>query len=74
MKTFFIHLLIWLLLSVLYFFLSEPLTIYIFPTIHDVALWLPILGAGLILIFIMVLISYIICIFRKKRQTTTEKN
>lgn len=77
MKIFLIHLLIWLLLSVIFFFfISEPLTIYLFPEIYDVTLWLPVLGAGLILIFIIMLTSYIICIirqWRKKRKKSKKK-
>lgn len=68
MKLFLTHILIWSALFVCYFFVAEPLTVYLFPEIHSVELWVGVLGAGLILIFIIMLTSYLICFFRKRKK------
>jgi len=59
-KVILIHLIVWILLSVIYFFLSETIVKLIFPTIHGVELWLMTVYAGVILISILVVISLII--------------
>jgi hypothetical protein len=65
----FISILVWLFLSLGYFFLSETITAYLFPGIHEVGTWIMVLFAGLILIFTGTVISLIIsCIKDKKAQ------
>jgi len=59
-KIILIHLVVWILLSVIHFFLSETIVKLIFPTIHGVELWLMIVYIGLILISILVVISLIV--------------
>jgi uncharacterized membrane protein len=54
------HLLIWLLLSVGYFFLAEPIVAFIYPGMHEVEQWLGALLAGWLVIFIGVVISLVI--------------
>ena len=61
-----IHLIIWLLLSVGYFFLAEPIMLYIYAGVGDVSQWLDVLGLGLALIFIGIVISLIINLRRRR--------
>lgn len=71
MKLLLIHLLVWFLLSIAYFFALSEFLIYLFPPeIQGVHLWVGMLLAGLVAIFVLTLISYIICAFRKRTKKT----
>lgn len=63
----FIHILTGLFLSLGYFFLAEPITVYLFPGIHNVEMWLAVLSVGLLLIFIGTLISLIVSLKKGNR-------
>jgi len=64
-----VHIFLWLFLSLGYCFLSEPITAFMFPGIHNVEIWLTVLSIGLILIFIGTVISLIISFrIRKKKE------
>lgn len=60
--------LIWLLLSVVHFFLSEPLVKVLFSGVHDVVVWLAFLFAGWIIIFLFMLVSFIVMWIRSGRK------
>jgi hypothetical protein len=68
------HLIIWLLLSVLFFFLSEPITKWILPEVHDVTIWLKVLASGLVLIFCALLISVIVAVVKRKKTQAATAN
>jgi len=55
-----LHFLIWLTLSFVFFFLSEPVTVSLFSGIHDVGIWFTVLITGLVIILVSTLISLII--------------
>ena len=71
-KRVLIFVIVWLVLSMVYFFLSEPVVKLLFPGEDNVVLWLYTLFAGLILIFVIVLflflINFIIYKLRKRKQ------
>jgi hypothetical protein len=60
------HLAVWLTLSILYFFLAEPMINWLLPSIHDVEIWLTALALGLIFIFFVMVLSFIISVRRRK--------
>jgi uncharacterized membrane protein len=68
-----IHLIIWVILSLAFFISSESLTNIILPEIHGVELWLTILSAGLIMIFVGVMISLAIRLVKKTNDETNEE-
>ncbi len=70
-KVILIHLIIWLLLSILYFLLSEKLTAWILPDFHDVIIWLRVLIIGLALIFLFTGLSLIINLKLRKKDLVT---
>lgn len=60
-KAVLIHLIIWLLISLIYvFFISEPITKWLFQGYDDVLKWLWVLAIGLIFILLIILLSLII--------------
>jgi len=59
------HLLIWLLLSIGYFFLAEPIVAFLLPGMHDVEQWLMVLLLGWLVIFIGIMISLLKNLRRK---------
>jgi len=61
-----ISFLAWLIVSILYVLLSEILTKFLFPNVHDVVIWLIVVKAGIVLIFIISVIFYRIGI--RKRE------
>ena len=61
---FFVHFLWWLVFSLAYLFLSESVTKLLFPGIYDVGIWLNVLAAGLLWIFVCTVIS---CIYRMRK-------
>ncbi|MCE3229785.1 MAG: hypothetical protein K0S32_4336 [Bacteroidetes bacterium] len=66
------YFIIWLILSVIYFLLAEPLVKLLFPDEHNVVLWYITLVYGLLLIVIMILTSFLIETFVKRdRQKTS---
>ena len=60
------HLFIWLVLSLIYFFTAETITVWIYPEVHDVVMWLAVLIIGLIVIFIGIIVSMITMLGRNK--------
>ncbi len=67
-KTILLHLLSWILLSIAYFFVSEPIACLLFPDTHEVEHWLAILFLGLATIFIMTILSLIVSIIRHYKK------
>ena len=65
-----IHLIIWVIISLTFFMISESLTNLILPEIHGVELWLTILLAGLIVIFVGVMISLTMKLMRTAKKQT----
>ncbi len=63
------HLLIWLILSVSFFFLAEPLVRLLFPGFHEVEIWLLAEFIGLIAILLIMTTSLIINIVRHQRHS-----
>ncbi len=64
-----VHILLWIFLSVGYLFLSEPITVRMFPGFHNVTIWLIVSSVGLALIFIGIVISLIVSFrIRKKKK------
>jgi hypothetical protein len=61
------HLIIWLLLSIIFYLLSEPITKLLLPGVHDVTIWLAVLAVGLILIFCVLTISLITTLVKSKK-------
>ena len=59
-RTIRMHLIVWMALSLIFFFSSEALLNLILPEIHDVNLWIKFTCAGLILVFLGVVTSLII--------------
>ncbi len=67
-KIVFRHLLIWLVLSVGFFFLAEPLVKLLFPSFHDVGIWILTEFVGLVAILLSMTTLLIINIGRHKRR------
>lgn len=67
-KLLLIHFFIWLILSVSYFFVSEPLINFLMPELHDVAIWIFCEIAGLALILIIMTTVLIRNLVRYKRR------
>ena len=67
-----VHFLIWLTLSVVFFFLSERITVSLFSGIHDVGIWLTVLITGLIIILVSTLTSLIIHLKKIRKQAKTK--
>ncbi len=66
-KIIVIHILIFLVLELIFFLLSETLIKILVPEIHNVIFWLYLLLFGTIIVFVLLLISLIICFkFRRK--------
>jgi hypothetical protein len=68
-KIILIHLLIWLILSVGFFFLAEPLVKLLFPGFHDVGIWLITEFIGLLAILLIMTTSLIINVVRHQRHS-----
>ena len=67
------HFFVWLVCSLLFFFLCESLTNFLFSEVHGVETWLSVLAVGLVLIFMTLFISLVIQLLRHKsylRQKT----
>ncbi len=62
------HLLVWVFLSIGYFFLTEPLVKFLFPGFYDVSIWLVAMIGGLVFIFLIMIIVLIINIVRHKQR------
>ena len=60
------YLLIWIVLSVCYFFLSEKITKLIAPGFDSVEIWLLVVAIGLGLIFIITVIAFLIAFTKRK--------
>ena len=58
---------IWIILSIGYFFSSETITKWIAPGYDNVQLWLSVVAVGLILIFVPLTISFFIRLRRHKK-------
>lgn len=71
-KIFYTHLFLWLLLSLVYFASSEIITKKLFPGYHDVTLWLMVTITGLILLFILTMISFLIKLIARKKATADQ--
>jgi hypothetical protein len=67
-KSIIVHIIIWLVLSTLYCIASEPLVGILPEEVQGVETFLMILAAGLILIFALTLISFIITLVVIKRK------
>jgi hypothetical protein len=63
-----LHVLIWAVLSTLYFFCSEMITAWLLPGIHDVMVWLKVVIGGLVLILALVSASLVISLRRRAQQ------
>lgn len=66
-----VHVIFWLLTSVLYFFLSEKITAAILPGVHDVTTWLKILAVGQLIILLATVTSLIMKMKSIKNQGKT---
>ena len=64
----FTHVGLGMLVSVAFFFLSEPLVSLLFPDYHDVGLWLLTLAIGLAIILSVTAISLVVRLIRFRRQ------
>lgn len=62
------HFLIWLMLSIGYFFLAEPLVKILLPEFHDVEIWLIFEIVGLAFILLTITSVLIINIVRHQRR------
>lgn len=62
------YLLFWLILSTIYFFLSEKITKWLFKGYHDVGLWLFVVAIGISIIFLVLLTFFIIELRRKRKS------
>jgi len=62
------YLVLWILISIGYFFISETVTNWLFPNVHGVETWLIVLSIGLIIIFIVIIISLIRGLRRLNRK------
>ncbi|CAN5662308.1 hypothetical protein BH11BAC3_BH11BAC3_20830 [soil metagenome] len=67
-KIFFKYIIIWVVLSVGYFFVTEPIAQLLFPGFYDVGIWLLTLIGGLVLILLILTIALIINIVRHRRR------
>jgi hypothetical protein len=65
-KIILIHLVVWLLISTIYFLISERLIAWLMLGFHDVMMWLWLLIIGLSIIFILVSFSLVFTLRRKK--------
>ncbi len=68
-KTALTHFFTWLFFAVIYFFSSEGITRILFHGYDGVELWLGVLGIGQILIFLVVLVSLILSIWKPKKNS-----
>ncbi|NOT74217.1 MAG: hypothetical protein HOP08_04755 [Cyclobacteriaceae bacterium] len=59
-----LHVVIWLTLSLIYFFTSETIIAWLLPGIHEVGAWLMMLIYGWVFIFILVVTSLVITLKR----------
>ena len=66
------HIIVFLGVSILFFFLSDGIIKLIFPKIHNVVLWLRLLIIGFVLILLMSVVSCIY--FLKKNQKLITNN
>jgi hypothetical protein len=62
------YFLIWIVLSVCYFFLSEKITKLIAPGFDSVELWLLVVAIGSGFIFILTLLVFSIGLIKRKRR------
>jgi hypothetical protein len=67
-KIILIHVITWILLSVVYFFLAEQIAEWLFPGIHGVEIWLNIVKIGLIAIFFGVGTSLVINLMKTTKR------
>jgi hypothetical protein len=72
LKIILIHALLWIVLSVLFFFASEFITVQLFEGFHSVELWLLVLGAGLILIFLAITFSLVVKLIRLRKKRSSQ--
>jgi hypothetical protein len=69
-----IHILLWLLLSIGYAFMVEPVITFLLPGYHNEVIWLTALMTGLIFIFFGALISLIVFLIMRKRILSVKNN
>lgn len=62
------YLIVWIVFSATYFFLSEQITKLIAPGYHDVSIWIIVVSVGLSVIFLIVLISLLATLIKFKRR------
>jgi uncharacterized protein involved in cysteine biosynthesis len=62
------HAVAWLLLSTAFFFLCEPMLRWLVPEVHDIDIWLKVLAWGLVVIFCLVLTSFLSAISRRNKS------
>ncbi len=67
-KIILFHLIIWVVLSVGYFFLAESITKLLFPDYDNVEFWLMVLILGLIIISFTVMLSLSIRVWRRGKR------
>ena len=72
------HIIIWISLSALHFFMSEQITKWLMPGYDSVQAWINVVIGGLCIIFLLTLISFIITLkdFKKvlKKKYRMEKS
>jgi len=73
-KIIIIHLVAFLGLSIIFFFLSEEIIKLIFPETHNVILWLYLLIFGISLMFILSTVSCLYLIKKRKNQLLKKDN
>lgn len=72
-KAILIHLFMWLLVSLVFFAGSETITKKLFPGYDDVSMWLMVTGKGLLLIFIVVMVSLLRKLLIIRKTTADQK-
>lgn len=58
----------WIILCVIYFFLSEEITKLIAPGFHDIGIWIIIVSSGIVLITIVTIILFIFNLLKLKKN------
>ncbi len=63
-----IHLIVWIVLSIIFFLLSERIIKAILPGVHEVGHWLQLLSFGLTALFVLHFISCVIFILATRKK------
>jgi len=66
-KAILIHLLLWILLSIVFFYSSESITKLLFKGFDDVSIWIGVLVTGSSLIFLILALSLLIFLLDERK-------